>query len=207
MFKRSQRHPNSHWAWWQALAASLFVFGLFGALPGFLPPISISAMKLGWFIGVPAVLAGVWSWWNFNWWPRIAFGVLLTLQILLAASRAWFLLIGITWVWLLPILLAYLLAWALPAIKPRVSAILWREQTAPQTRVGQIILVIALAIGPSAGVIGASLGMFGNRFGETDTVILVAAALMTSVAIGFAFAFAHQLWPDRPWAQKPVREN
>jgi len=68
--------------------------------------------------------------------------------------------------------------------------------------VGRAVLGLALAVGPSAGVIGASVGMFGSRFGETDSVILVIAALSSAVAIGFAFAFAYQVWPDRPWVKR-----
>ncbi len=207
MFKRTKIHPNANWAWWQILAASTIGLGLFGAMPGLLPPISVPVVRLGLIFAVPAIFAAMLNWWSYNWWSRISLVAVWSLLILATAARAWFLLIGITWVWLLPILLAYLLAWAMPAINPRVSAILWREQTTPQTRVGRIVLVIALAIGPSAGVIGASLGMFGSRFGETESVILAIAVLMTAVAIGFAFAFGYQLWPERPWAKNTVTDK
>ncbi len=201
MFRRTKRHGLAHWAWWQVLAISLLGFAPFGALPGFLPPISISVIRLGLLSAIPVVIAVMWSWWTYNWWARLAAPALWTILILATATRAWFLLIGITWIWMVPILSAYLLAWATPALNPRVSAVLWREQVAPQTRVGRALLVLALAIGPSAGVIGASVGLFGSRFGETEAVILAIAALSSAVAIGFAFAIAYQLWPERPWGQ------
>jgi len=201
MLRRTKRHPLAHWAWWQVVLAFTFAFGLFGTLPGFLPPISISAMRIGWALAILIGLAAMWSWWNFNWWARLAGTALWTIQILATAARAWILLIGVTWIWMVPILSAYLLAWAMPVLNPRASAILWREQMTPQTRVGRIVLGLALAIGPSAGVIGASVGMFGSRFVETNSVILVMAALSSAVAIGFAFAISYQLWPVRPWAK------
>lgn len=200
MFKRTKRHPNANWAWWKVLTLAILVFGAFGALPGFLPPVSISAMRLGWALAIPAVLAALWSWWNFSWWARLAGAALWSLQILVTGARAWTLLIGITWIWLVPIVSAYLLAWAMPAMQPLVSRSLWREQWTPQTRMGKTILRLALAIGPSAGVLGAALGMSGSRFGETNSLILVVAALCSAVAIQFAFAFAYQFWPERPWA-------
>ncbi|MGH2621927.1 MAG: hypothetical protein ACRDHG_15350 [Anaerolineales bacterium] len=201
MLKRTKRHPLARWAWWQMLALSAVGFGFLGATFGFFPPISISVIRLGLLSSVPVIIAAMWSWWTYSWWARLSVQALVTLQFLAIAARCWTLVIGISWVWLVPILSAYLLAWALPALNPRLSAILWREQWTPQTRVGRALLGLALAIGPSAGVLGASFGMFGNRFGETSIVVAVMAALSSSVAIGFAFAISYQLWPERPWTK------
>ena len=85
------------------------------------------------------------------------------------------------------------LAWIFPALKPTLSSFLWREQTAPQTRLGQALLTTVITIVPVAGVLGASIGMYGSRFGETTFVLLVAASLGSVVSIGFAFAAAYQL--------------
>ena len=202
MSKRSKGHPKVIWAWWKVLSLAILVFGVFGALPGFLPPVSISAMRLGWALAIPAALAALWSWWNFSWWARLAGAALWSLQILVTGARAWTLLIGITWIWLVPIVSAYLLAWAMPAMQPLVSETLWGEQWTPQTRWGKTILGLTLAIGPSAGVLGAAFGMFGIRSGEQNSLILIAAVLFSAVAIQFAFAFAYQFWPERPWSKQ-----
>ncbi|MFV2045675.1 MAG: hypothetical protein ACC700_20905 [Anaerolineales bacterium] len=207
MFKRSKRHPLSDWDWWQVLALSLVVFGVWGALFGFLPPVSIATIRLGLLFSVPVIIAAMWSWWTYNWWARLATPGLWTILILAIAARAWMLVMGVTWIWLVPILSAYLLAWAMPALNPRASAILWREQMTPQTRVGRVIMGLTLAIGPSAGVIGASVGIFGSRFSETESVILVMAVLASAVAIGFAFAISFQFWPERPWAKNTITEK
>ncbi len=185
----------------------VFAFGLSGAMLGFFPPVSVPLIRLGLLFSIPAIVAAMLSWWSFSWWSRMAGAALWTLQIFAIAIRGWILVMGITWIWLVPISSAYLLAWAMPALNPRLSGILWREQTAPQTRTGRTLLGLSLAIGPSAGVLGASLGLFGGRFGETATVVAVGAALASFAAISIAFAISFQFWPERPWAQKPATKQ
>ena len=199
--KRTKRHPAARWAWWQMLAASTIVAGSFGAMLGVLPPISAAAIRLGLIFSALVVIAAMWNWWTYSWWTRFAVQALVTIQFLAIASRGWILAMGITWIWLVPVFSAYLLAWAMPVLNPRLSAILWREQMTPQTRVGRIVLGLALAIGPSAGVLGASLGMYGNRFGQASAVVAVGSALASFVAIQLAFVISYQLWPERPWAK------
>jgi len=46
--------------------------------------------------------------------------------------------------------------------------------------------------------------MYGSRFGQGNTVMLVMAVLSSAVAVGFAQVVAEQSWPKRPWAQKSV---
>ena len=201
MIRRSKRHGLARWAWWRVLALAIFGFAPFGALLGYLPPISVSLARAGMVLSVLAILAVMWSWWTYSWWARLAAPAIWTMQILAIGARGWTLVIGMSWVWLVPILSAYLLAWVMPAINPHQSDMIWREQTTPQTRTGRALLGLALGIGPSAGVLGASIGMFGSRFGEKESVLLAIAALSSAVAIGIAFAISYQLWPERPWAK------
>ncbi len=200
MPSKSMRRRASNWPLWKVLLASLVGFGVLGLLPGLMPPISIPTIRLGllWLVATTAVC--VWAWATYNWWARVATAALLSIQWLVIAARSWLLVVASPWMLLVPVLLAYLLAWALPALDPRLSVILWREQTAPQTRIGRALLVLALAVGPSAGVIGASLGMFGSRFGESESVLLAMVVLSSAVGFGFAFAASYQIWPERPWA-------
>ncbi len=182
------------------MPVSVLVFGAFGALFGLIPPISMTAVRFGLLLSVPVILASLWSWWTYSWWARLASAGLWTIQFLAIAARAWELILGITWISAGPILIAYLLAWTMPILKPRISAFLWREQTAPQTRGGRTLLGLALAIGPSAGVLGAAVGLFGSRSGNLEATLAFAATIFSIAAIGFAFAISYQLWPDRPWA-------
>lgn len=202
MFKRSKKHPMSDWSWWQVLLGTSFAFGLFGAMPGFLPPISADLMRLGVLLSFPIVISAIWNWWTYNWWARLAVSSLWTVQLLAIVARAWSLVMGVNLIWIVPVGSAYLLAWVLPLFKPQLSEFLWWEQVAPQTRLGRTILALALGIGPSAGVLGAAFGMFGNRFGEREAALAVGGALASFVAISVAFGISYQLWPERPWARE-----
>ena len=66
-----------------------------------------------------------------------------------------------------PFVVLFCIAWLLPAISPSVSASMWKEQTAPQTKVGQANNEVGLLawIGRS-WELGASAGMALTRTGE-----------------------------------------
>jgi len=202
MLRRSLKHPISHWRLWQVFPTLVFAAGVFGILPGLIPPFSISAFWIGIGLAALAIPVGLWNWWTYNWWARLTILLLWTVQILLLASRGWSQLIPIIWIWLVPILGAYVVAWLLPALNPVLSGVLWREQWCPETRMGRAIMGVVLAVGPSAGVLGASFGLYGSRFGEANLVYLALATLGSMAAIGIAFANAYVLWPERPWAKQ-----
>jgi hypothetical protein len=201
VFKRSKLHPNSHWRWWQALGISVFSFGGIGSLLGVLPPFSIAALTIGLGLGLITAIIGFWNWWSCNWWSQLLLGVFTGFLFLSFVLRVWAEIALAEWIWLLIIIGFYLLAWIMPSIQPSISTVLWREQTAPRTRMGRASMRVLLAIAPIAGVLGASFGMYGSRSGELALVLIVIAGLFSIVAIGIAFATSYQLWPDRPWTQ------
>jgi len=180
---------------------ALFSLGGFGAVLAFIPPYSPNAMKVAVGLTVVGTVAAVWGISKANWWAVIVFLNSWFLLILGFAIRAWAVIIPQVWVWLVPLVAAYLIAWILPAINPKLSARLLREQFAPETRWGRGCLTLFLVVGPAAGALGASVGMYGSRFGQGNTVMLVMAVLSSAVAVGFAQAAAQQVWPRRPWAQ------
>lgn len=200
--RRSTRRMNADWAWWKMLAASIVGFGFFGALIGLIPPPSMKGLLVGLSLALLAVLAAMWSWKTYSWWARVLTGILFTLEILALAARCWNMLLPNPWLWAPFIGVAYITAWLLPAVVPAFSAVFWREQIAPQTRAGRFILGVSLGLVPVVGVLGASVGMFSSRFGELAVTYLVIAILGSVTAPGLAFAFAYQVWPDRPWADQ-----
>lgn len=205
--KRSKRHPNSHWRWWQALLASTFGLGIFGVLIGIVPPFSFDALKIGLILAAIGIVAGIWNWWNYDWWARLLMGGIWTMMITAITARAWMGVVPATEMWLVPLLCAFILGWALPAISPSLSKFLWQEQTTPQTRAGRALLAIGISVAPSAGVIGASIGMFGSRFGDIEGVLLFGAVLGTIGAVVIPFTISYQLWPERPWVKKGFEER
>jgi len=196
------RRPRSpSWPWWQAALLLPFGLGIFGALLAVVPTYSPSALLAAVGATLIGTIAGAWGITKANWWAGVVFFNSWLLLILGLAIRAWASLIPQVWVWLVPLVAAYLLAWALPAISPKLSARLLREQFAPETRWGRGCLTLFLVVGPAAGALGASVGMYGTRFGQSSAVMLVMAVLGSAVGVGFAQAFAQQVWPKRPWAQ------
>lgn len=198
---RRSRQSSSSWPWWKAAILAPLGLGVFGAVFALLPPYSSTVLNVAIGLTVAGTVAAVWSVTRPNWWAAIAFINSLLFLMLGTAMRAWANVIPQVWVWLVPLVAAYLLAWALPAISPKLSARLLREQFAPETRWGRGCLTLFLVVGPAAGALGASVGMYGSRFGQGSAVMLVMAVLSSAVAVGFAQVVAEQSWPKRPWAQ------
>jgi len=86
--------------------------------------------------------------------------------------------------WMILILTAYILAWVLPALNPKSSAFLWKEQDTPKSRFGRAFLTFSAKIPPIAGSGGALIDMYGTRSGQDDLVGLLVGILGTVVSIG-----------------------
>lgn len=205
--KRTNKHPNSHWRWWQTLGVGVFSFGIFGVLFSLIPSFSITAVRIGILLAIIGTLTGIWNWWTYSWWARFAVMVIWSLFLFGITIRAWMGIVSDTWAWLVPLLIAFILGWTLPIISPALSDFLWQEQTTPQTRTGRTLLAIGISIAPAAGAIGASIGMFGSRFGEIKGTLLILAILGTITNIVLPFIISYQLWPDRPWVKKGIEER
>lgn len=204
---KTTKHPNADWPWWKILPAGLIGMAGFGVLIGFLPYYSLSAMMIGLSLAFLGLAAGLWSWKTWNWWARLIGGGIWSLQVLAIAARAWEVLLRNHWFWMTPILFAYFLAWFLPALHSGFSEFLWREQTTPQTKVGRVLLGLMISIAPTAGTIGASVGMYSSRFGELSMGYITLGGLCSVGAIIIAFAISYQIWPDRPWAALETQDK
>jgi hypothetical protein len=196
---QNQKHPNADWPFWKILGAAFIGLGVFGLLVAFLPPFSPLSVTIG--IGSIIVGTGVaiWNWRSFNWTSRFGASLIWSLQVLMIGIRAW--LEVYPRIWLLPILVCYCLAWILPGFAPVFSKLFWREQTAPQTRLGRIILGMFISLAPVAGAVGASIGMYTARFSGISGTYLIIGPGFLILAIGMAFAFSYQILPYTPWTQ------
>ena len=201
--QRKSRSSSKEWPLWKAVTLTPIALGGFAALVAFVPSYSPRALAIGVGLTVVGVVAAAWVSLSPSWWAAMVSVNSWLLLFLGVSLRAWANLIPQVWVWLVPLVAAYLLAWALPAISPKLSARLLRDQFAPETRWGRGCLTLALVVGPAAGALGASVGMYGSRFGQGTAVMLVIAVLASAVAVGFAQAVVQQSWPKRPWAQAP----
>jgi len=206
---KAKKLPLAEWPLWKAIAFQGLMYGLFGALlvffSSFPPPFVPSSVAL--FSGL-LTLAGVafalWSRQTSNWWARVGGLVIWSLLFLALGIRGWVAVLNGGWLVavLLFVLVLFGLAWMLPAISGRLSARLWREQIAPQTRFGRGVMRWGVVLGlGGAGVIGASVGMSLVRTGGTSLAFLIVAIGMSGVAVFVAQGFSHQVWRDRPWAK------
>ncbi len=96
--------------------------------------------------------------------------------------------------WVIVLLIPYALAWLLPHIQPTISTIMFREQMAPQTKLGKGCLRIALVGLPTIGSTAALTGLYFSRINEENTISLVAGLLLVYSALAGAQAISHQLW-------------
>jgi hypothetical protein len=72
----------------------------------------------------------------------------------------------------------------IPVPDPKLSALLWKEQTAPETRIGKGCMRIFIRFSPIFKTLGPILGIYGSKCGYDDIVHLVAGTILTLSAIG-----------------------
>jgi hypothetical protein len=118
------------------------------------------------------------------------------LLFLLLGSRAWLKIVSNIYVWeiwMAVVMLAYLLAWALPRINPKITAKLWKEQYSPETKSGRALLKIFAVFLPIAGAGGAFIGIYSQNENPGLLFIGIAACL---VSIGLAQVTSYQFWRE-----------
>ena len=206
----NMRSPYRTWPVSKTVGLALLAYGGMGAIltfsssvaPIFFPRIIGPVSAAFSLLGVALTLR---SRSTHGWVPRMGAGALYSVLLFGLAWRSWFAVLSGLWLWVIVLTVAMLvaLAWALPAISDSLSATLWREQTNPQTRAGRTIMKWVLGIGlGGVGIAGATLGTSLSRTGEVHIAYLIVALGATAVAVLQAQGYAHQVWPDRPWANR-----
>lgn len=120
------------------------------------------------------------------------------------ALRVWDAALGLSWGFLLVSLGGLVCAGALPYMKKRFSGILYREQMEPRTRIGQLIMRLAIALFPIAGAAGAALGLQGGQEfmqSRASMLFLVLLLYLPPLQLTFIVMFHHAndlfLWNTR----------
>jgi hypothetical protein len=193
--KGSGRLPFHDWPLWKAVGGSLLLYLCLSALVVLMPPPpSPAIIAIAFLLSATGVVAANWGRLGNARASQVTALFVLTLFFLLIAIRLWDFVLPLSWVWVAPLVAAFILAWVLPRLDSSMSTFLFREQHSPRTRLGRLVLTLALAIGPAAGVLGASVGLSSSRFGDQDLVFVVMAALTTVIAVGWSQSMAHQLF-------------
>lgn len=183
------------WPIWKVLPLMGAVSAMASAIPLLVPPYTKWAFATSGalFIGV----LGPTLWLYFFGYNLLAQAVaiycLLPGMVGLLASRAWLYALPISWEWLLPLWVAVIVAALLPFTAPRLSEFLWREQTAPRTRIGRAFMALCLAASPTAGTLGAAWGMYGSRFLGQQPTMLGLAVLSSMAAVGCGFVASYNV--------------
>ena len=182
--------------WWRAVFLP-FWLGLMFALIAMIPPFSPS------FLGIGGAIAAIISTAAFVYWRTHDWRALWLLQhgfplvLLLLGARGWAHIVPAKWVWLVPLLGAYVLAWWLPASASGVSRTLFREEQAPRTCLGRGCVLAFLALGPAGGIVGASIGMYGSRLLGKEFHFWGFALFGTALALVWSHLVAQSLWDRR----------
>ncbi len=165
------------------------------------PSISVTAFALATLVTILGILGSVRAVRRRDWWGQMAFANSWLILLLAIAIRSWAHLAPRIWIWILLLGLAYAFAWFLPALYPRLSEVIAREQIAPETPIGRGCFTAAVAILPAAGGLGAAFALVGGQIGGMSIASLSIAVLFTAGTLAGAQLMAHQLWPRRPWAE------
>ncbi len=202
--------PMGDWAMWKVVAVSAFAYVSFGGLfyaSLFLPPRSdsLGLILMTGLIALAGVGLSVWRRLTGSWWASVGVAIALTVLFLAIGIRFWSILIRGTAYWIIVgvTVTAYIGAWGLPVLSPALSRFLWREQTAPVTRVGRAILRWCLALGlGGAGIVGAASGTTMVRTGAASAAYAFIAVGMCLATVFLSQSLAYGLWQDRTLATK-----
>lgn len=184
---------------WKLALITYLAFGPFAALATLIPNYSLAALIIAISLSTIGAAGAVLVGRKRRRLGHIAFGNAYFLLFLTIGARAWYMIVGNNYLWALwttLLVAAYILAWALPSLNPRLSALLWKEQYTPKTRVGKTVLSISAKILPIASTGGALFGMYATRAGHDNSVILFIAIASCLVSIGLAQIASHNFWRE-----------
>jgi hypothetical protein len=205
--RRPPRSPMADWPALKVVALVTLTYGTLGAIvtgSAYLPP-RFSPLGVGVVASILTISGIIFAFWSratLAWWARLGGGAVFAAYFQLLGVRCWYAAVGGVWFIVIAALslLSFGIAFALPGISYTISSTLWREQIAPQTKLGKSITRSAISLGlVGAGILSASVGLSLVRTGNVGTAYLLIAVLSSIVSFFVAQSLAHQLWPDRPW--------
>lgn len=176
-------------------------YGVFAVVAFWAPDFSIDFFRLAllfWFIGVVSF-----AWLNYkpNLWSRfLSLFALVGLFTIIAIRIFSYLLPQFSIISQIIIITAN----TLPMWNTELTQFIRGELSYnPSTSIGKLILKYSLMLLPIAGGLGASLGMFSNRFNHTiDFRLIILGPLCWFLAIILPFSFRH---PISPWEHKKLK--
>ncbi len=199
MVKKAPRSPAYEWAWWKIAGLAFFALGGLSLMLAVFPHLSSQAAALALILFILGFVGSLWSWRTYNWWARLIVTNSFLLLLLGIGIRAWSEIVPAIWILAIGSSIAYVLAWALPVLSPKLSAAMVREQTNPQTALGRGCFIVGVVVAPAAAGLGATFGLYGSRYGQGDLVFLLIgiSLIFASLILGHSASYNH--WMERPW--------
>ncbi len=189
---------------WQVLLAPIW-FGVMFLIAASLPPFSPVVLCLGLMLTIAGSLAVFWRWRTQSWAASWVGANIVCLVFFFLTARGWSHVITVWWLWLVPLLGAYVIAWALPMLSPARSKQLYNEEVAPQSGPGRGCVITFLVLGSVAGTLGGSIGLYGSRAAGGGVAYWALAIIGSIVTIAFSHLIAQALWDNRPREARPSR--
>lgn len=199
--------PAENMPLWRLIGLWFISQGSFAALLAIFPYYHPVALTLGIILAATGLIAAIYAVRARDWRALVVFQNTWPLLIFAIGARGLISHLPNGWIWISLLLACYILTWLIPVLDPKLSALLWKEQTAPETRIGKGCMRIFIRFSPILMALGPILGIYGSRYGYDDIVHLAAGTILTLSAIGAGQVISHQIWPKRPWAQQEEPET
>lgn len=199
--------PIEDWPLWKLIGLLLLSTGALAAMLTLIPYYHSTALILGIILFATGVITFIYTIRKKNWWAGVVFQNTWPLLFFAMGARSLISQLSNGWIWISLLLACYILAWLIPVLDPKLSALLWREQTAPETRLGKGCMGVFIKFSPTIIALGPISGIYLSRHGYDNIFFLVFGTMNCLIAIVLGQLISHQIWPKRPWAQQEESET
>jgi len=192
---------------WKVLGLYIFSYGAFATMLTFIPYYHPIALVIGIILFITGLIAFICIRQTSDWRAVVVVQNTWPLLIFAMGARSLISQLSNGWIWVSLLLACYILAWLIPVLDPKLSALLWIEQTAPETRLGKGCMRVFIKFSPTIIALGPISGIYLSRHGYRNVGLLVFGIGMCLLAIILGQLISHQIWPKRPWAQQDESET
>ena len=199
--------PAENMQLWKLLGIYIFSYGAFVAMLTFIPDYHPIALVIGIILFITGLIAFICIRKTSDWRAVVVVQNIWPLLIFAIGARGLISQLSNGWIWISLLLVCYILAWLIPVLDPKLSALLWREQTAPETRLGKGCIGVFIKFSPTIMALGPISGIYLSRHGYYNVCVFIIGILFCPLAIVMGQLISHQIWPKRPWAQPEEPET
>jgi len=199
--------PIEDWPLWKLVGLILISNGALAIMLTFIPYYHSTALIFGIILLVTGMISFIYTIRKKNWWAGVVFQNTWPLLFFAMGARSLISQLPNGWIWITLLLACYILAWLIPVLDPKLSALLWREQTAPETRLGKGYMGVFMKFSPTIIALGPISGIYLSRHGYYNVGVLIFGIFSCLISIVLGQLISHQIWPKRPWAQQEESET